>query len=149
MHNKYPRCWHQRLAEGFLTGMGWSDIYWNNARYKKYKKRHKVLWQFRRIWGEERSRKSDLQQKTHKGSTFRPKAFCSMYLHTTRKIAQSCPILWTPWTIQSMEFSRLEYWSEYLFPSPGHLPIPGTELGIAGRLFTSWAAREAQKYRSG
>ena len=33
----------------------------------------------------------------------------------------------TPWTIQSMEFSRLEYWSELPFPSPGDLPNPGIE----------------------
>ena len=33
----------------------------------------------------------------------------------------------TPWTIQSMEFSRLEYWSEWPFPSPGDLPNPGIE----------------------
>ena len=26
-----------------------------------------------------------------------------------------------------MEFSRPGYWSEYPFPSPGHLPNPGTE----------------------
>ena len=31
----------------------------------------------------------------------------------------------TPWTIQSMEFSRPEYWSVYLFPSPGDFPNPG------------------------
>ena len=31
----------------------------------------------------------------------------------------------TPWTIQSMEFSRPEYWSGYPFPSPGDLPNPG------------------------
>ena len=31
----------------------------------------------------------------------------------------------TPWTIQSMEFSRPEYWSGWLFPSPGYLPNPG------------------------
>ena len=30
----------------------------------------------------------------------------------------------TPWTIQSIEFSRPEYW---LFPSPGDLPNPGIE----------------------
>ena len=29
----------------------------------------------------------------------------------------------TPWTIESMEFSRPEYWSG--FPSPGDLPNPG------------------------
>ena len=30
-----------------------------------------------------------------------------------------------PWTIQSMEFSRPEYWSGQPFPSPGDLPNPG------------------------
>ena len=33
----------------------------------------------------------------------------------------------TPWTIQSMEFSRSEYWSGLPFPSPGDLPNPGIE----------------------
>ena len=33
----------------------------------------------------------------------------------------------TPWTIQSMEFSRPEYWSGYPFPAPGDLPNPGIE----------------------
>ena len=37
-----------------------------------------------------------------------------------------------PWTVTlrgplSMEFSRQEYWSRLLFPSPGDLPNPGTE----------------------
>ena len=31
----------------------------------------------------------------------------------------------TPWTIQSMVFSRPEYWCGQLFPSPGNLPNPG------------------------
>ena len=35
----------------------------------------------------------------------------------------------TPWTIQSMEFSRPEYWSGQPFPSPGDLP----NLGIKPR----------------
>ena len=35
----------------------------------------------------------------------------------------------TPWTIQSMEFSRPEYWSGQPSPSPGDLPNPGIELG--------------------
>ena len=39
----------------------------------------------------------------------------------------------TPWIVAhqtplSMEFSRQEYWSGLLFPSPGHLPDPETEL---------------------
>ena len=33
----------------------------------------------------------------------------------------------TPWTIQSIEFSRPEYWSGYPFPCPGDLPNPGIE----------------------
>ena len=33
----------------------------------------------------------------------------------------------TSWTIQSMEFSRPEYWSGQLFPSPRDLPNPGIE----------------------
>ena len=33
----------------------------------------------------------------------------------------------TPWTIQSMEFSRPEYWSGLPFPPPGDLPNPGIE----------------------
>ena len=32
----------------------------------------------------------------------------------------------TPWTKQSVEFSRPEYWTEQPFPSPG-LPKPETE----------------------
>ena len=48
-----------------------------------------------------------------------------MFRYVSMKFAQSCPTLWTPWTIQSMEFSRPEYWSGYLFPSPGDLPNPG------------------------
>ena len=40
----------------------------------------------------------------------------------------------TPWTVayqatQSTEFSRQEYWSGLLFPSPGDLPNPGIEPG--------------------
>ena len=40
----------------------------------------------------------------------------------------------TPWTVAheappSMGFSKQEYWSGLLFPSPGDLPNPGTEAG--------------------
>ena len=40
----------------------------------------------------------------------------------------------TPWTVahkapQSMEFSRLEYWSGLPFPAAGDLPDPGIEPG--------------------
>ena len=43
------------------------------------------------------------------------------------KVVQSCPSLATPWTIQSMEFSRPECWNGWPFPSPGYLPNPGIE----------------------
>ena len=33
------------------------------------------------------------------------------HLEEKVKVAQSCRTLWTPWTIQSMELSRPEYWS--------------------------------------
>ena len=44
--------------------------------------------------------------------------------HTSKKkvkVAYHVRLFVTPWTI---EFSRPEYWSEYLFPSPGDLPNP-------------------------
>ena len=51
----------------------------------------------------------------------------------------------TPWAVAhqallSMEFSRQEYWSGWLFPSPGDLPDPGIEPGspaLTGRFFTT------------
>ena len=49
-------------------------------------------------------------------------------------VAKSCPTLETPWTVAlqaplSMGFSRQEYWSGLLFPSPGDLPDPGIKSG--------------------
>ena len=41
------------------------------------------------------------------------------------KVAQSCPTLCHPRTIQSMGFSRPECWRGQPFPSPGDLPNPG------------------------
>ena len=55
----------------------------------------------------------------------------------------------TPWTIQSMEFSRPEYWSGLPFPSPEDLPNPGIEPrspALQAASFTSWATREAQRW---
>ena len=43
------------------------------------------------------------------------------------KLLSSVQLFATPWTIESMEFSRPEYWSGLPFPSPGDLPNPGTE----------------------
>ena len=47
-------------------------------------------------------------------------------------VAKSCLTLATLWTVacqapQSMGFSRQEYWSGLLFPSPGDLSNPGIE----------------------
>ena len=53
-----------------------------------------------------------------------------------------------PWTIAhqtllSVEFSRQEYWTRLLFPTPGHRPNSGTEPdslaspALAGRFFTT------------
>ena len=53
---------------------------------------------------------------------------CYFLLYIMKLKSHSCVRLFvTPWTIQSMEFSRPEYWSGQLFPSPGDLPSPGTE----------------------
>ena len=54
-----------------------------------------------------------------------------------RKKMKSLSRVWafaTPWTVAcqvplSMGFSRQEYWSGLLFPSPGDLPGPGIEPG--------------------
>ena len=48
------------------------------------------------------------------------------------KVAQLCATLFNPTDYSlpgypSMEFSRQEYWSGLLFPSPGHLPNLGIE----------------------
>ena len=61
----------------------------------------------------------------------------SLYLHTHRTPSSKQESKWkalshvrlfvTPWTIQSMELSRPEYWSGYPFPSPGDLPNPVIE----------------------
>ena len=43
------------------------------------------------------------------------------------KLLTRVRLLVTPWTIQSVEFSRPEYSSGWLFPSLGDLPNPGIE----------------------
>ena len=49
-----------------------------------------------------------------------------LYLCECEWKSLSCVRLFaTPWTIQSMKFSRPEYWSGQPFPSPGDLPNPG------------------------
>ena len=47
--------------------------------------------------------------------------------HNVVKSLSRVQLLVTPWTRQSMEFSRPEYCSGLPFPSPGDLPNPGIE----------------------
>ena len=62
-------------------------------------------------------------------------------------------LLATPWSIQSMEFSRPEYlldWVYVLFSRGSSQSRDWTQVScIAGRFFTSWTNREAQEYWSG
>ena len=46
--------------------------------------------------------------------------------HSGCSVAHLCLTLWDPMDC-SMGFSRQEYWSGLLFPSPGNLPRPGVE----------------------
>ena len=56
----------------------------------------------------------------------------------------------TPWTVAhhaplSMEFSRQEYWSGLLFPSPGDLPDPGIEPVFPALQADSWPSEPPGK----
>ena len=75
---------------------------------------------------------------THKNPSYGPFIAKSTFLLWLRLhcvlVTQSCPILCNPMdgshqASLSMGFSRQEYWSGLLFPSPGDLPSPGIELG--------------------
>ena len=62
-----------------------------------------------------------------------------------------CVTLWTAahQAPLSMGFSRQEFWSGLLFPSPGDLPDLWIEPGspaLSGRFFTVWATREARRH---
>ena len=67
------------------------------------------------------------------------------------EVTQSCLILWDPMDYspqapRSTGFSRHEYWSGLLFPSPGESSRPRARTRVSrivGRCFTVWATREA------
>ena len=75
---------------------------------------------------------------THKNPSYGPSIAKSTFLlwlplHCVLA-TQSCPILCNPMdgshqASLCMGFSRQEYWSGLLFPSPGDLPNPGIKLG--------------------
>ena len=46
------------------------------------------------------------------------------------KLLSHVQLFATPWTIQSMEFSRPEYWSGWPFPFPGIFPTQGSNPGL-------------------
>ena len=46
---------------------------------------------------------------------------------TIQSESESLSVFTTPWTVESLEFSRPEYWSGQPFSSPGDLPNPGIE----------------------
>ena len=63
---------------------------------------------------------------------------------TPRAVARQAPL--------SMEFSKQEYWSGLLLPSPGDLPDPGIKQGspaLQADSLLSWATREAPYMRKG
>ena len=67
--------------------------------------------------------------------TILPLAFSGLWVYHLTTVAgpgakSSVQLCATPWTIQSMEFSRPEYWSGLPFPSPGHLPNQGSNPGL-------------------
>ena len=47
-----------------------------------------------------------------------------LYLYLSKSLSR-LRLFATPWTMQSVEFSRPQYWSGYPFPSPADLPNPG------------------------
>ena len=56
----------------------------------------------------------------------------------------------TPWTTQSMEFSRILEWVAFPFSRGSSQPRDQTQVSrTTGGFFTSWATREAQEYCSG
>ena len=98
--------------------------------------------------------------KARKGSPFLQRfQFLWTNTHGVLRTVSSTYLVWrgmlslgwlftTPWTVAhqallSMEFSRQEYWSELLFPSPGDPPNPGKEPeflaspALAGGFFTT------------
>ena len=68
-----------------------------------------------------------------------------VYIHVKIKVAQSCPTLCISMDIQSVEFSRPEYWSGQPFPSPRDLPNPGIEPRSPALQVDSLAAEAPEK----
>ena len=65
-----------------------------------------------------------------KESGFNPTSRELIHARTPRRVRLSA----TPWTVQSTEFPRPEYWSGEPLPSPAHLPLPGSRTVLQGFL---------------
>ena len=74
------------------------------------------------------------QQQLHRNSSmntkYRQRPAYSVSLNLKMKLLSRVRLFATPWTVAhqarpSVEFSRQEYWSGLLFPSPGDFPNPG------------------------
>ena len=76
--------------------------------------------------------------------------YCKLFSRECEKWKSlSCVRLFeTPWIIQSMEFSRPEYWSGYPFPSPRHLPNLGVEPRSPALLEDSLPAKPQGKLKN-
>ena len=76
--------------------------------------------------------------------SFRKTSPSEEHLNSSESESHSVRLFVTPWTVQSLEFSRPEYWSWVAFPfSRGSSqPRDQTQVShIAGGFFTSWATR--------
>ena len=68
------------------------------------------------------------------------------------KVTQSCPILCDPmdYTVHGILHARILEWVAFSFCRGSSQPRDQTQVShIAGRFFTNWGTREAQKYWSG
>ena len=76
----------------------------------------------------------------------------SMYSKVKEKVAQSCPTLCDTiaYTVHGILQARILEWVAVPFSGVSSQPRDWTQVScIAGRVFTSWATREAQEYWSG
>ena len=68
------------------------------------------------------------------------------------KVAQLCPTLCNPmdYAVHGIFQARILEWVAFPFSRESSQPRDWTQVShIAGRFFTSWSTREAQKYWSG
>ena len=112
----------QRVGNYLLSLLDFFHYVWGNARLLL-----KLLYSSRKEWGDE-------WLESFSSSKPNSADFMSQTLHVKYKVVKAMKVkvtvtqyvqlFATPWTIQSMEFSRSEYWSGEPFSSTGDLPNP-------------------------